>query len=228
MQREFYLRSVSSFNWSYRILDNHIQSQTYEKTLLNQSNFKQTLPKKYTKSSTLTLKDEYTFNFLSLNPQYNEKDLEIELIKKIRNFLTQMGADYCFIGNQYRLEIEGEEYFIDLLLFHRKLKSLVAIELKIGKFKPEYAGKMNFYLSILNDTLKLPDENPSIGIIICKEKNKTIVEYALKNMTQPIGVATYTLTKNLPKDLEHLLPSPQEISKKLESLTDESSKAENE
>jgi hypothetical protein len=129
-----------------------------------------------------------------------------------------MGTDFAFLGNQYKLEVDDEEYFIDILLYHRRLKSLIAIELKIGKFKPEYAGKMNFYLSVLNDTIKLPDENPSIGIIICKEKKRTTVEYALKESNQPIGIATYKLTESLPNDLKGLLPTPAEISQRLESL----------
>jgi len=122
-----------------------------------------------------------------------------------------MGSDFTFVGNQYKLEIDNEEYFIDLLLYHRRLRALIAIELKIGKFKPEFAGKMSFYLSILNDKVKLPDENPSIGIIICKEKNRTIVEYALKETHQPIGVATYKTTKELPSNLQEYLPTATEI-----------------
>ena len=129
-----------------------------------------------------------------------------------------MGTDFTFVGNQYKIEVDDEEYFIDLLLYHRRLKSLIAIELKIGKFKPEYAGKMNFYLSVLNDTIKLPDENPSIGIIICKDKKRTTVEYALKDSNQPIGVATYKLTETLPYEFKDLLPTPNEISQRLEKL----------
>ncbi|MBP6715168.1 MAG: DUF1016 family protein, partial [Aliarcobacter sp.] len=140
-------------------------------------------------------------------------------------FLAQMGTDFTFVGNQYKIEVDDEEYFIDLLLYHRRLKSLIAIELKIGKFKPEYAGKMNFYLSVLNDTIKLPDENPSIGIIICKEKKRTTVEYALKESNQPIGVATYKLTETLPYEFKDLLPTANEISQRLENLL-ESEKAD--
>jgi len=132
-----------------------------------------------------------------------------------REFLSVMGADFTFVGNQYKLEIDNEEYFIDLLLYHRRLRALIAIELKIGKFKPEFAGKMSFYLSILNDTVKLPEENLSIGIIICNDKKRTTVEYALKETNQPIGVATYKLSKELPKDLQEYLPTPSEIENSL-------------
>ena len=126
-----------------------------------------------------------------------------------------MGTDFTFVGNQYKLQVDNEEYFIDLLLYHRRLKALIAIELKIGKFKPEFAGKMSFYLSVLNDTVKLPDENPSIGIIICQEKNRTIVEYALKENTQPMGVATYKTSSTLPKDYVDYLPTTKEIEENL-------------
>lgn len=218
LEREFYIKSTLKNNWSYRVLANQIDNNSYEKYILNQNNFSQVLPNGLQINALLSIKDEYNFDFLELGDKHTEKDLELGLIGKVREFLSQMGADYSFIGNQYRLEIDEEEYFIDLLLYHRRIKSLIAIELKIGKFKPEYAGKMNFYLAILDDTVKLKDENPSIGIIICKEKNRTTVEYALKNTTQPIGVATYNLTSNLPDNLKKLLPSPEEISIKLDGL----------
>jgi predicted nuclease of restriction endonuclease-like (RecB) superfamily len=164
LEREFYIKMVIKFGWTYRVLDNHIDNKSYEKFLLNQTNFESTLVEKYKHQASLAVKDEYNFDFLDLSDEYNER------------------------------------------------------ELKIGKFKPEYAGKMNFYLSALNDTIKLPDENPSICIIICKEKKRTTVEYALKESNQPIGIATYKLTESLPNDLKGLLPSPSEISQKLEIL----------
>lgn len=216
LEKEFYIKSVVKFGWSYRVLDNHIDNKSYEKYLLNQTNFDKTLPNEYKYQAKLAVKDEYNFDFLELSNEHNEYELEIGLINQIREFLSQMGSDFAFIGNQYKLEIDNEEYFIDLLLYHRKLKSLIAIELKIGKFKPEYAGKMNFQIEALNDTVKLPDENPSIGIIICKEKKRTTVEYALKDSNQPIGVATYKLTTILPHKMKNLLPSSEEISRKLE------------
>lgn len=221
LQKEFYIKSTLKHAWSCRVLDNHIDNHAYEKSLLSQNNFESTLPQNLSTKATLILKDEYTFDFLSLNDEHSERELELALIKQVREFLTQMGSEYAFIGNQYKLEADGQEFFIDLLLYHRGLKSLIAIELKIGAFKPEYAGKMNFYLSLLNDKVRLSDENPSIGIIICKDKSKTIVEYALKNTTQPLCVATYTLTKTLPKDLAKRLPTPKEIEKKLQGFFDE-------
>ena len=218
LEREFYIKMVIKFGWTYRVLDNHIDNKSYEKYLLNQTNFDNTIVEKYKHQASLAVKDEYNFEFLDLSDEYNERELEIGLINKIREFLAQMGTDFTFVGNQYKIEVDDEEYFIDLLLYHRRLKSLIAIELKIGKFKPEYAGKMNFYLSVLNDTIKLPDENPSIGIIICKDKKRTTVEYALKDSNQPIGVATYKLTETLPYEFKDLLPTPNEISQRLEKL----------
>ena len=218
LEREFYIKMVIKFGWTYRVLDNHIDNKSYEKFLLNQTNFDNTVVEKYKHQAKLAVKDEYNFDFLELGEEHGEYELEIGLINKIREFLAQMGTDFAFLGNQYKLEVDDEEYFIDILLYHRRLKSLIAIELKIGKFKPEYAGKMNFYLSVLNDTIKLPDENPSIGIIICKEKKRTTVEYALKESNQPIGIATYKLTESLPNDLKGLLPTASEINERLENL----------
>jgi len=215
LEREFYIKSVIKFGWTKDLLINHLESKSYEKFLLNQTNFNKSLPKQYKHQAKFAVKDEYNFDFLELSDNYNEYELEIGLINKIREFLSVMGADFTFVGNQYKLEIDDEEYFIDLLLYHRRLKALIAIELKIGTFKPEFAGKMNFYLSVLNDTVKLPNENPSIGIIICKDKKRTTVEYALKESNQPIGVATYKLSKELPNSLKKYLPTTSEIENSL-------------
>jgi predicted nuclease of restriction endonuclease-like (RecB) superfamily len=215
LEREFYILATKKFGWTYRLLDHQIDNKSYEKYLLNQTNFDKVLPEKYKHQAKLAVKDEYNFDFLELSADHSEYELEIGLINSIREFLAQMGTDFAFIGNQYKLEIDDDEYFIDLLLYHRRLKSLIVIDLKVGKFKPEFAGKMSFYLSVLNDTVKLADENPSIGIIICKDKNRTIVEYALKDSTQPIGVATYKLSKELPQELKEYLPTASEIEKNL-------------
>jgi hypothetical protein len=137
---------------------------------------------------------------------------------KLRKFLTEMGGYFCYMGSQHRIEINDKEFFIDLLLYHRKLKCLVAIDLKIGEFIPEYAGKMQFYLSILDDKIRLSDEKPSIGIIICKHKDRTIVEYALKDVKKPIGVSTYKITSHLPRNISKYLPSEKDIEEKLKGL----------
>jgi hypothetical protein len=168
----------------------------------------------------LAVKDEYTFDFLNLADEHSESELEQALIKNIRAFLLELGQFYTFVGNQYKVTVSDKEYFIDLLLYHRQLQCLIAIELKIGDFLPEYKGKMEFYLSILNDTVKLPHENEAIGIIICKSKDRTIVEYSLKTSTMPIGVATYNTSDILPIEYQNLLPGSAEISDKINQYFD--------
>ena len=157
------------------------------------------------------MKDHYTFDFLSLGDAHEERALEAGLIAQIRSFLTEMGPHFTFVGNQYRLTVDDNDYFIDLLLYHRALKSLIAVELKIGEFQPEHKGKMEFYLVALNEKMKLEGENDAIGIMVCKSKKRTVVEYALKSTTLPIGVATYGLTSHLPEAYRNLLPSEDEI-----------------
>ena len=215
LEREFYLQMTKRFGWTKRILTNYIESQTYEKYLLNQTNFDIALPKERRMQAKLAIKDEYTFDFAELSPEYSEHELELQLVNNIRAFLTEMGGDFTFVGNQYHLVVGTRDLYIDLLLFHRRLRSLVAIELKIGEFEAEYAGKMQLYLTALDERVKLPEENPSIGIIICKDKDKTFVEYALKQSIAPIGVATYQLSSALPDDMKELLPAPEEIAKRL-------------
>ena len=219
LEREFYLKMTKKFGWTKDVLIHQIENKSYEKYLLNQTNFDKTVPVKYQNQAKLAVKDEYTFDFLELGEEHSEKELETALLEKTRRFLIEMGGQFCYIGNQYRIEVNDKEYFIDLLLYHRKLKCLIALELKIGEFAPEFAGKMQFYLSLLDNQVKLEEENPSIGIIICKSKDRTIVEYALKEAKKPIGVATYKLTAQLPKNLLRYLPSTEEIVRKLNYLT---------
>lgn len=213
LEREFYMRMARKYGWSYRVLLNNIENQMYEKTLLGQTNFDVTLPVEVKEKAKLVVKDEYVFDFLELGDEYSERQLENALISRIDDFLREMGGIFAFIGRQYRLEIDEKEYFIDILLYHRYLKCLVAIELKIGDFIPEYVGKMQFYLSALDKLVRAPDENPSIGIILCKSKSKMTVEYALHDSNKPIGVASYTMVKKLPKELRELLPSLEQIEK---------------
>lgn len=220
LEREFYIKMVKKYGWTKNVLVHQVEGKSYESFLLNQTNFDKSLEEKYRHQGKLAVKDSYSFDFLEMSEDYSERELELSLIKNVRKFLMEMGGDFTFYGNQYRLEVEGDEFFVDLVLYHRRLRSLVAIELKTTKFKPEYAGQMQFYLTALDEIVKTEEENPSIGIIICKEKNRTVVEYALKEMNSPMGVASYTISKQLPKDLKTLLPSPKEIAKSLERLTD--------
>lgn len=216
--REFYLRMTRKFGWSKNVLAHQIDNQSYEKSLLGQTNFDQTLTPALRAQAKLAVKDEYAFDFLELGAQHSERELERALIARIEDFLRAMGGMFSFMGSQYRLEVEGREYFIDLLLFHRRLRALVAIELKIGEFEPEFVGKMQFYLAALDAQVRQEDENPSIGIILCREKTRTIVEYALRDARKPIGVATYKITKTLPKELKSQLPSPEAIARLLEGM----------
>ena len=172
LQKEFYIQMAKRYGWTKRVLTNFIEAQTYEKYLLNQTNFELTVPENRKVQAMLAIKDEYTFDFAELTPEYSEHELEMQLVNNIRAFLTEMGGDFTFIGNQYHLMAGSRDIYIDLLLFHRRLRSLVAVELKIGEFEAEYAGKMQLYLTALDEQVKLPDENPSIGIIICKSKDR--------------------------------------------------------
>ena len=215
LQREFYIQMAKRYGWTKRILANFIEAQTYEKYLLNQTNFDLTLPKERRAQAKLAVKDEYTFDFAELSPEYSEHELEMQLVNNIRAFLIEMGGAFTFVGNQYHLTVGNRDLYIDILLFHRRLRSLVAMELKIGEFEAEYAGKMQLYLTALDEQVKLPEENPSIGIIICKSKDKTYVEYALKQSNVPIGVATYKLSDSLPEDMKEMLPEPEEIVRRL-------------
>ena len=217
LEREFYIRMTKKFGWTKNVLIHQIGNQSYEKTLLGQTNFDKALTPKLRAQAKQAVKDEYTFDFLELGDEHSERELERALIARIEHFLRAMGGMFAFVGSQFRRDVDGEEFFIDLLLFHRRLKCLVAIELKIGKFQPEFVGKMQFYLTALDRQVREADENPSIGIILCKEKNRTVVEYALYDAHKPIGVATYRTVKRLPKELKGMLPAPEEIAKLLEA-----------
>lgn len=215
LERKFYILATKRYGWTKDVLINKIELKSYEKYLLGQSNFDTTLPESVKSQAVLALQDDYYLGYTQLDEEHSEAELEAAIIKNIRAFLLDFGSDFSFIGNQYRIEISGTEYFIDLLLYHRRLQALVAIELKIGEFKPEYKGKMEFYLNVLNDTVRLPHENPAIGIIICKSKDRTTVDYALRSSTMPIGVATYSLTPTLPSDYQQLLPDAETMAAKL-------------
>ena len=217
-QRQFYILATKKYGWTKDVLINKIEAKSYENYLLGQSNFDLTLPETIKNQAMLALKDEYTFDLVGLSEEHSEYELEQALIKNIRAFLMEFGPDFSFVGNQYRIEVDGREYFIDLLLYNRRLQAMIAIELKIGEFQPEYKGKMEFYLNVLNDTVRLPHENPAIGIIICKSKSRMIVEYALKSSTMPIGVATYNLSPELPEAYKELLPTSEEIANKIALL----------
>ena len=221
LQREFYLRLTRKYGWTKNALQHHLDNQTYEKTLLSQTNFEQTVSAETRQRARLAVKDEYTFDFLELGDEYHERQLEQALLGKIEAFLREMGGMFTFIGSQYRVELGDREYFIDLLLFHRQLRALVAIELKTEEFQPEHVGKMQFYLAVLDDQVRLPEENPSIGIILCRSKDRITVEYALRESNKPIGVGTYRIVSRLPAALQGQLPSPEQIVRLLTGIDEE-------
>ena len=216
LEREFYLRMTAKFGWTKNVLIHQIENQSYEKTLTGQTNFDKALTPKLRAQAKLAVRDEYTFDFLELGEQHAERELERALVGRIEHFLRAMGGMFAFVGSQFRLEVDGREFFIDLLLLHRRLRCLVAVELKVGEFEPEFVGKMQFYLTALDRQVREEGENPAIGIILCKEKRRTIVEYALNTAEKPIGVATYRIVKRLPREYKGLLPAPGEIAKLLE------------
>jgi predicted nuclease of restriction endonuclease-like (RecB) superfamily len=218
LRREFYIRMTRRMGWSTNVLIHQVEQQSYEKTLLSQTNFSETLPTGIRDQAKIAVKDEYTFDFLELAAEHTERQFEKAVLARMARFLREMGGALAFIGSQYRLELSGKEYFIDLLLYHRHLRCLVAIELKAGEFLPEYVGKMQFYLATLDSTVKEDGENPAIGIIVCKTKDKMTVEYALRESRKPIGVATYKVTTSLPRGLKRELPGPEQIARLIEKV----------
>lgn len=218
LEKEFYIKMTQKYGWSKSVLLHQVEGQAYERFLLNQTNFDQTIADVHKDQAQLAVKDSYSFDFLAMRELHTEREMELGLLKHIREFLLEMGGDFAFIGHQYKLEVGEDTFYIDLLLYHRQLRSLVAIELKTTAFKPEHAGQMQFYLTALDETVKADHEQPSIGIIICKDKNRTVVEYALKRTPTPIGVASYSISAELPEAMRQLLPSPEAIAHRLEGL----------
>ena len=210
VEREFYLKKVKDEAWSRSILEEKIKIDIYNQHKKFQNNFDKALTTKEIANYTMQFKDEYDLSFLNLSDYYNEKQMENAIVKNITKMLGQFGADFAFMGQQFRLELDDKEYFIDLLFYHRKLKSMIAIELKINEFKPEYAQQLNWYLHLLDKTVKYTEDNPSIGILLCKSKSEIIVEYALEIVSKPMGVATYSYSE-LPENIAESLPSEDEF-----------------
>lgn len=217
-QREFYLRMTRRHGWSKNVLHHQIDTRAYERMLLNQTNFDQTLPGEVAPHAKLAVKDEYMFGFLDLEEEHSERQLELAILANVDPFLREMGGVFTFAGSQVRLEVGDQEFFIDLLLYHRGLRCLVAIELKVVDFMPEHVGKMQFYLAVLDDTRRMPGENPSIGIILCRKRNKLVVEYALRDANKPIGVAAYQIVSKLPTELVGQLPDVEQVARLLSKI----------
>jgi predicted nuclease of restriction endonuclease-like (RecB) superfamily len=211
--REYYLKATSQFAWSRNVLLNQIKANAYENHLVNpkQHNFERALPSHLAEQADSAMKSVYNLELLGINKPIHERQMEKLMVEKIKNLIMELGYGFCFVGNQYKIKGNTKDYYVDLLFYHRKLRSLVAFEIKAGEFKAEYAGKINLYLNLLDEQVKMEDENPSIGIILCAEKDNFEVEYSLRTINKPIGVAEYRLTKELPDGLKGKLPTAQEL-----------------
>lgn len=207
----FYLKKTIEHGYSRAVLIHQIESHLYGREGKAITNFSTTLSASDSDLAQQTLKDPYVFDFLSMREAYDERELEESLVAHVTKFLLELGAGFSYIGRQYKLEIGDEEFYIDLLFYHVKLHCYVVVELKTGKFKPEYAGKLSFYISAVDGEIKSERDNPTIGILICKSKNDTVVEYALNDINKPIGVSEYTLIKDLPNEFKSSLPTIEEI-----------------
>ena len=210
-QRLWYIHKTIENGWSRNILTMQIESGLYNRSGKAISNFKDTLPALQSDLARQTLKDPYNFEFLGIAEDALEKEVEKASIEHIRNFLLELGTGFAFVGSQYHLGLGGEDFYLDLLFYHTQLRCYIIIDLKTGKFKPEYAGKMNFYLNVVDDKLRHKDDQPSIGLILCKHKNEIIAEYSLRGHTKPMGVSEYQLTQALPEGLKGKLPTVKEI-----------------
>ena len=214
-EASFYLQQTIANGWSRNILSLQLGNNLYERQGKAIHNFKNTLPEITSDLAGQLLKDPYQFDFLSLTADYKERELENALVDNITKFLLELGSGFAYVGKQVPLKVGDEEFFIDLLFYHLKLRAYVIIELKATDFRPEYAGKLSFYLSAANDLLKHPSDNPTIGLMVCKNKNNVVAEYALKNIMQPIGVSEYELTKLFPEEFKSSLPTIEEIENEL-------------
>jgi len=214
-EREWYATQVLRQGWSRPTLDAHIKSQLHLRQGVAITNFNRHLPAPHAQLAIEALKDPYLFDFLGLGDGAHERDIENALIRHITRFLLELGTGFAFVGRQFRLEVDGDEFFIDLLFYHTRLKCYVVVELKGGAFKPEHAGQLNFYLAAVDAQVKAQDDKPTIGLLLCKTKNRLVAEYALSGINKPIGVAEYQLVRALPKPLDTNLPSIEEIEAEL-------------
>jgi predicted nuclease of restriction endonuclease-like (RecB) superfamily len=214
-ERAWYSQLTIQNGWSRNVLVHQIESDLFHRQGRAITNFKRTLPAPQSELAQQLVKDPYNFDFLSLGPQARERDIERGLIEHLQKFLLELGVGFSFVGTQYPLEVAGKDFRLDLLFYHLRLRCFIVIDLKIDDFKPEYAGKMNFYLSAVDDLLKHPDDQPSIGIILCKTKNSVIVEYTLRDTSKPLGVAEYRITAALPEELRGSLPSIEDLEEEL-------------
>lgn len=215
-ERLWYIKKTIENGWSQNVLVHQIETGLYERKGQVITNFKNTMPDAQSDLTHQLFHDPYNLEFLDIREKLKERQLEEALVNKIRDFLLELGAGFAFVGNQYKLNVAGDDYYIDLLLYHIKLHRYIVVELKNGPFKPEYTGKLNFYLSAVDGILRGPGDEPSIGLILCKSKNKVVVEYSLQDSPKPMGVSTY----QLPKKLKEILPSIEQLRDELKNIED--------
>jgi len=211
--REWYRNEAVNGNWSFVVLDHQIDLQLYERQAIDDksNNFKNTLVEPQSDLANDLQKDPYIFNLPLLKKKYVETEIENAMVERIKDVLLELGQGFSFVGSQYKITVDNEDFFIDMLFYHLKLRCFIVVELKAALFKPEYAGKLNFYLSAVDELIKNEQDNPTIGLILCKGKNKFTVDYTLKNINSPIGVSSYEITKALPKEVLDNLPTEEDI-----------------
>lgn len=219
-EAEFYCNEILKTGWDRDTLEIQISNNLFEKVGKATNNFSETLPISQSTLVSQTLKDPYNFDFLGLHDDALEKAIEDELVKNITKFLLELGKGFAFLGRQYKIEISETDYFIDLLFYHLELRCYIVIELKAGKFKPEHAGKLNFYLSAVDSQLKRSDDNKSIGILLCRKKDRIEAEYTLRDINKPMGISEYRLTDSIPEHIKTKLPSIEELENKLTEKMD--------
>lgn len=215
--RNWYIHKIMENGWSRNVLVHQIESGLYERQALagKISNFETRLASPQSELAVQTMKDPYIFDFIPFSEDMVERDIESALVKDVTGLLLELGTGFAFLGNQYHLNVGGDDFYIDLLFYNLNLRCYVVIELKTGEFKPEYAGQLNFYLSAVDGIIKHPEDNPSIGLLLCKSKNDLVAEYALKDMSKPIGVSEYKITSSLPEALSEQFPSVEDIQKRI-------------
>jgi predicted nuclease of restriction endonuclease-like (RecB) superfamily len=214
--RLWYMTQTLEHGWSKDWLIGQIKQNAYERQGKSVTNFVMRLPAPQSALAQESLKDPYIFDFLTLEEPFHERELETGLVSHVEKFLLELGAGFAFVGRQYHLEVSDQDFYIDLLFYHTKLRCYVVIELKKGKFQPEYAGKVNFYCSVVDDVLRHEQDNPTLGLILCQTHDKVVAEYTLKDVNKPIGVSSYQLTRALPEHLQSSLPTVEEIEERLE------------
>ena len=225
-KRIWYIKKTIENGWSRNVLIHQIDTDLYSRLGGALTNFDEVLPSPHSELAQSILKSEYNLEFLNLREKALERDLERALLEHIQKFLLELGVGFAFVGSQYRLEVEGDEFFVDLLFYHLGLSCFVVIELKTTDFKPEYPGQVNFYVNVIDSQLRRPTDNPTIGIILCRSKKKSIVEYALRGISQPIGVSTYRTTATLPDEFKSNLPSIEDLQHEIEAVASEVEQSE--